>query len=565
MVQVGNARLDLRELPAGVALHAAPRVADLHAGVLEDQLARQILQRRPGQLAGRLNGPRHVGHRHALRLAGNAKFRARRWLVGSDVAQVALDAHLHVARLALDDGVAHVVPRVRRNGQRQVAVHAGAVGAREAALQIQHAGKARHLLAVAGLPGRLEAADGVGVAQPQLFHRQGDALAIHSPARGGGQVRQLDLRLLEHARKAQCAVLDVHTGLPASRAEVGVDRCAAQARDAGHLLALGIIGGGQRRHRQARKAPAHAPIHRRLQRPIPARVQRIDQSCHRVLAQTLMHAGRQRQARGDLVQRGQIQAFTAQRAAALVAAQRLAVVEAEIAARPGQAISIHELQALGVQRQAPALAAPVDAPGERGKSQRLQLRAKADRHGAQRQIGCGTAQLALGHPRPNPQRALPLAQVHAPVGGQVGVQAQPRHIGVRDIGVDLTAPILPVAGVARKHRLAKLPDEREPLAPTRVRRGVDAHLVAPVAVAHHHLHVAQGHGRRAALLVHPAHLAAAHDEFVLRKKPVRRPRIAGSVARHVDTAHAHAAFGGAHHLQRGLVDDELRQLATHKR
>ena len=364
VVQVGNARLDLRELPARVALHAAPRVADLHAGVLEDQLAREILQRRPGQLAGRLNGARHVGHRHALRLAGNAKFRARRWLVGGHVAQVALDPHLHVARLALDDGVAHVVPRVRRNGQRQVAVHAGAVGAREAALQIQHAGKARRLLAVAGLPGRLEAAYGVGVAQPQVSHRQGDALAIHSPARGGGQVRQLDLRLLENARKAQCAVLDAHTGLPAAGADVDVDRGAAYAGNPGHRLTLGVGGRGQRRHRQAREAAAHAPIQRRLQRPVPARVQRIHQPCHRMLAQTLMHAGRQRQARGDLVQRGQIQAFTAQRAAALVATQRLAVVEAEVAARPCQAVGIHELQALGVQRQAPALAAPVDAPGQ---------------------------------------------------------------------------------------------------------------------------------------------------------------------------------------------------------
>ena len=295
VAQVGNARLHARELPAGVPAHLRLSVLHLHAVVVEDQLARQVLQRRPGHLPGGLQAGRHVGQRDAVHLPGKAEFAARRCLRTGDVAQIALHAHRHVARLALDHRLAHVAARRFGNAQRQVTVHARAVGAAEAARQVQHARKARRpLLAGHGLPFRLEGARGIGVAQLQLVHVQLDLPALHAPAGAGGQLGQRDAWLVEHARKAEGAVADGQRRVAAGRRGLELQRSPFDARNAFHRLAIGPGRRGARTHGHGAGPGLHAPVARRLQRAAPARLDALDQALHRVRLQALVHGGRQR-------------------------------------------------------------------------------------------------------------------------------------------------------------------------------------------------------------------------------------------------------------------------------
>ena len=561
VAQVGNACLHARELPAGVPAHLRPSVLHLHAVVVEDQLARQVLQRRPGHLPGGLQAGRHVGQRDAVHLPGKAEFAARRCLRTGDVAQIALHAHRHVARLALDHRLAHVAARRFGNAQRQVTVHARAVGAAEAARQVQHARKARRpLLAGHGLPFRLEGARGIGVAQLQLVHVQLDLPALHAPASAGGQLGQRDARLVEHARKAEGAVADGQRRVAAGRRGLELQRSPFDARNAFHRLAIGPGRRGARTHGHGAGPGLHAPVARRLQRAAPARLDALDQALHRVRLQALVHRWRQRQALRDLGQRRQVQAVALQ-----LAAVGVAVAQLHVAAGPGQAVGIDEVQVARVHLHALAHVAPAQPAGQRGEGQRLQRRAKGGRHAAQGHVGRGGRQHALLHVGPQAQRAMAPLKINAPVGFQVGVLPQLRHVDAPEIGEGMALPVAPEARMAREHRLAELPDQREALAPGGVGRGVQSQLVAAVAVAHHELHVVQRHRRRAAALVHPAHAAAAHDEFGLREEPVGGRRVTRCVARQVDAAHQQAAVGGAAQLQVGLVDDQLLQRAAAQR
>ena len=567
LAQIGDAGLHARELPARVALHAAAGVRHLHAVVVKDQLARQILQRRPRGLLGRLQRARHVGQRDAVHLAGKAEFAAGRRARAGDFAQIALDAHRHIARLALLDCVAHVVARRAGNAQRQVAVDARAVGAAERARQIQHAGKALGaLLAGGGLPARLEAAGGILVVQRQLVHVQLDVPALaHAPARRGLEFGQRNARLLEHARKLERAVLDIQRGVATDRRGFQLDGGALQAGNALHRLATGPRRRRARGHRQAADARLHAPVLRRLERAVPARVDALDQPLHRVLRQPLVHGRRQRQALRDLGQRGQVELVAHQLAARRQAAGAVAVAEPHVAARPRQAVGIDEVQIARADLHAAARVAPADAPGERGEGQRLQALIEGGRHGAQRHVGGGAGEHALLQVGPQAQRAVAALQIDAPVGLQIGVLAQARDIDAAQVGVGVAVPVAPVAGVAAEKGLAKLADEREAVAPRRIRRGVHTQLVPAIAVARHELHIGQLHRRRLALLVDPAHAAAAHQELGLREKPVRRRRVALRIARQVDAGHQQAAIGGAAQLQLGFIDHQLLETTAPQR
>ena len=221
VAQVGDAGLDLRELPARVVLHPGVRAAHAHAVALEDQLAAEFGQGRPGRLVPGLDGTGHVVHHHVRHLAGEAELARRRVLVERHLGQVAADAHRHIACVALGDGIAHVVARVGRDAERQVAMHACAVGTAELSLQIEHARKALARRR-AGLPADLELARGVGVGELQALQRHLDVLALHLPAGVGAQALQWNARLLEHPGKLQRALADRQCGVAAGRRGVQV-------------------------------------------------------------------------------------------------------------------------------------------------------------------------------------------------------------------------------------------------------------------------------------------------------------------------------------------------------
>ena len=445
-------------------------------------------------------------------------------------------------------------------------MHARAVGAAEAARQLQHARKARRArLAGQGLPAALEAAGGVGVAQFELLDIDRDVLALHAPAAAQLQPRQRDAGLLEHARKAQRAVGDSQAGAAADRRGLQLQRGACEAGDARHRRAIGPRRLRQRGQRQAADPGLHAPVGRRLQRALPARLQALDQALHRLRLQPLVHRRRQRQALRDLGQRRQVEPVAAEFATARPAAGGVVQRQPHVAARPGQAVGVDEAQIARVQRHAVAGVAPGQATGQFAEGQRLQARPQGDRHRAQRHVGGDGAGATLLLLQPQAQRAVAVLHVHAPVGLQVDVLAQPRHVDARRAGKGLAVPVAPVARVAREHALAKQPDQAEALAPGRLGRGVQPQLVAAEAVAGNEQHLVQLHRWRGALLVHPAHAAVAHDHLVLREEPVGRPGIAGGVARQVDAAGQQPAIARATQLQLGGVDHQLLQLQRAER
>ena len=277
-----------------------------------------------------------------------------------------------------------------------------------------------------------------------------------------------------------------------------------------------------------------------------------------------MHRRRQRQAARDLGQRGQVELVAGQLAPGGPAVAA-AVAQLHIAARPGQAVRIDEMQVARADFGAAARVAPAQPAGERREGQRLQLRAEAGRHRAQRHVGGGGRQGALPGVEPQAHRPMPVLHIDAPVGLHVGVRAQARHVDALEIGVTMAVPFAPEPGMARKHPLAELADQREAIAPVGGGRGVQPKLMAAITIAHHQLHVGQLHRRCGAPLVHPAHTAAAHQELRLREKPVSGLAVAIGIAGQVDAAHQQAPVGGAPQLQRRLVDDQLFQPALRQR
>ena len=142
MFEVGNLRAGVEHLHLRQPAQRAVRVVHVHARAVKHQLAGQPGEHRPGQLARWLDRGWHIGVIDVLHLRGNAELAQPR-LAEREVMQIALDAELHLGGHALGHRVAHIVAREVRNAERQIAVHARAIGARRLARQLQHAGKAR--------------------------------------------------------------------------------------------------------------------------------------------------------------------------------------------------------------------------------------------------------------------------------------------------------------------------------------------------------------------------------------------------------------------------------------
>ena len=190
MVEIGNLRIRVAHLDLREPAERAAGVPDLHGRAVEHQLARQPRELRPGQLARRLQRGGHIGVVHVLDLRGDAEIALPR-LAEREVVQIALDLELHAGRHARVDGVAHIVARVLGNAERQIAVHARAVGARGRARQIEHARKARtrgRLARIGGAPARARFARRIGVGELGVLHIDRQPLAIDLPVHVGREL-----------------------------------------------------------------------------------------------------------------------------------------------------------------------------------------------------------------------------------------------------------------------------------------------------------------------------------------------------------------------------------------
>ena len=259
-----------------------------------------------------------------------------------------------------------------------------------------------------------------------------------------------------------------------------------------------------------------APL--RIKRPLPCRLQGFDLALRRVGAQRVVGGLAQRQALGNTRQGGQIEAVGSQFAARWAGTCGGAVLQAQIAARPAQAVAGDKLQPVGRYLKAAGLSFATQAPLDACQFQRLQLLAQRSADLGQCDIGTAANHCATRHIDPSAHRAVALRHRHACIGGQV--VAQLRSIDALEVGKQLPCPLLPIAAVGTEQRLTQFAHQRKALAPRRGRGGVDAQLVAPVAVAQQHIDIAKRQRRRTAQLVAPAQRATAHHHFGLVKQPV---------------------------------------------
>lgn len=491
-----------------------------------------------------LQARRHIGIGHVLHARGDVEV-ALPGRVEGNVVQVALDAELHVAGRARGDRVAHVVARLLRDGQRQVAVHAGAVRAAQAAGQVQHAGKPRPgtaTIGIAGVPVQPGLALRIGVGKLQFAGLHRDALALDLPAHVRRQLVHRHRAFLEYVGQHQGAVRQGQRGLAAGLRHVELHARAAQA---GHVRCR-AFGARLVGHRQPGHLAARLVLLQLLQGAAPGGLDLLHQPARRVVGQGGMHGGIQRQPAGDLRQRGQVEAVGAQ-FALLAAALHASVPHREVAARPAQCVLRGELQALGGELEPVGQAPPAHPAGDGLQRERLQPLAQAGVHPGQGEVGRAADELPALEIDPRAQRAAALGHLHAV---DVDMVAQPGHVHAREIGEQLPRPLLPRPAVRRQERLAELPGELEPVAPLRRRRGLDPHAVAPAPVAQQQVHLPQGQGRLPALLVGQPHGAAAQHDLALREQPVgpgavaaralakRQPRDEDAAVRHA----AHVEF-----------------------
>ena len=548
---VVNAGGNLVKAPAGVALHVGAGVFHAHAVAFKNELARQVFQRRPGGLAFGLEAAGHVGHEHVFHAARKAELAVLAGFVKRDMAQVALNGHVHILRQPFAHGVAHVVARFWRNDQRQVAVHARAVGAGKAPFQVEHAGKARLARRfVAGVPADGKAAGGVGAVHVNAVGLHADAAALHLPVRLCFELAQGNARLFKHAGESEAATGDEHFGRAALGAGVHIQRGAVQPRRAGSGIGPDGQGAG---------AELEAPVGNGGgvcrggfggRRVAPGGVQAVHLALDGARAQVLVRRFAQGQSGGQAGQGGQIELVGAQLAAGFFQLQ------AEIAAGPDRAAGVFKLQVFRAQGDAAAGPLPVRAARQRAQGQRRQARRQHGGNAGQRHIQRGLGLPPFAHAGPGAQRAPAFAQFHAQIA-RMGIAAQLRHVHAREIGIGLPAPLPPLPGVHGQQRLAEIPYQREALAPLLLRRGLQLHDVAAAAIAKQQAHVGQGDGRRGARFVHPAHLAALQQQLRLREKPVGKPRVGAGVARSIQPGHQQAAIGAAAQLHLGAVYHQL--------
>ena len=559
--QVGNVGVDVRELQAWKAARAATGLAHAHAVALELQAAGQVFQHRPVGLVGVLQVARHVAQLHLLHRRNDAEG-ALLAIGKGEVVQVALDGHGHLPRLTSQHRLFHVVTRLVAHAQRQVAVHAGAVGAAQLPGQLQGAWEARFALGQLGLrlglPTGLELALCIGVAQLQLFDLHADVGTCNRPAHIGRQALDRNLRLFKHTGKAQTAAGHAQVGLAAGFFQVKVHIGGAHARRAGVAV---FAGAG--RHQQL----AHLALGAVVQLPIgaarPIRRQLVHAAAHRVGAQRIAQGIVQRQAHQHLAQRGQVDLLGRQLGAGLAFVRRVAG-DAHLRALPALAVSGGKLQVAPLQRKAFGPGFPNHAASHVAQVQRAQVFGKARLNAVDRHIGRGALPLAVFHIQPHAQRAAGGLQVHT----RADVLAQRGHVQLRELGIHGARQVRQ-GDLGPPQRRAQIRLPRKALAPLGGRRGRQAQAVLVVVVAQRQVQRLQRERRGASQRVAQVHLAALNQHMALLQEPV--PGVTASVscllAGYFKTGHHNAAVLAALDLQLGHIEAQLveRQLPGRQR
>ena len=162
---------------------------------------------------------------------------AARLLIGK-VPQIAAHPHQRLLDAPGDDGTAQPGFGLWPHVERQVAQHhLRRVGAQEAAIELEHAGKARARRAlgrVGAAPAQLQLGLEVRVAQQQARHLDGDQIARHAPAQAGFQPLQRHPGLFKYAGQIEVPVFEPQRSLPAvggeAEVEVGTNDAGASGR-----------------------------------------------------------------------------------------------------------------------------------------------------------------------------------------------------------------------------------------------------------------------------------------------------------------------------------------------
>jgi hypothetical protein len=494
--------------------------------------------------------------------------------VEGEAPDIALDRKGGRVELAGLDGPPDIVARPCRNAQRHVRRDALAAGAHEAPGQVdlaRQAGAGAETRALAGTPGGAQVALDIGVGKLRLAdleldgRRRAGRARLHAPVQAGRQLVQRHRRLLEHAGEDQGAAVHRQTGLTAGLAGLELDVGARQSWPA--------HGAGRRRRQRGESQALDTPLgpvaRRRVERALPADIERAGHARRRQLGQCAPRRVTDRQARGDGGHQRQVEPARAQAPAGHGGRrglrglrgrqQRLGLLPGQrhVARRPDHAVARGEAQLFGRGLHTRRIALDTHAGAQLAQGQRVEPAAHAQRDVGQRDVGRQFAPMAGLQLQPGACGAAAVVQVER----QADVLAQLGHIGCRQVGEQRAGPAPPVAA-AREQRLRERTAQRKALAPGGRRRGIQPHLVPPQAVAQHHVHIAQLQRRRLAQLVGPAQHALADDDLLLREQPVGRRTVVGrciGAGLDVDPGDADAALRVAPHVELHAVDVQLRQ------
>ena len=543
VVQIGNARLDAVHAQGALALEAGARLLHHHAVALEHQRAAQVLQHRPRKVAGAQQPLRgevvdHVAHRRLDVEAPAAR------LLERHVVQVAAHLELHLAALALAHAVAHIVARQLRHLQRQVAVHARAVGPLQLPGQLQVAGQAV-FRCLAHAPAALRLALGIGIGKAEGGHIQPEVATVHPPAHLRLQRVHRDRRLLEHPGEVQHPGLQIQTGLATALVQL---KGGIQALDPGQS---GPVLGRLRLDHQAADTPARLVVGGRD----PLQLQLPHGAFGLPALQRGQHLGRHRQGLDHLRGHGDVGIVQGHLGARLCRRPR----GAHLPVAAGPVLAIHLDKAEILAGQPPGLLLPV---GLQPAVQLLQLQgrylavAPLDLGLGQGHVGRHAHRLPAGHIDPDAHRAAGLDRLDAPGLGP----GQGRYLAHLQGGIPLAIPALPRGQGRRQQRLAEFAHHLHALALACHGGGVHAQHVVPVAVAHHHLHIAPLRGLGGLLFIGELHHPTLDHQLRLLQQPLQGPVVLRGVAgHHVQARDLPAPVLQVAHVQLGGVDIQLLQ------
>ena len=531
------------------AQHAA-RVFDEHALALEAQQPFQRRERRPDALcriglqAQQRRG--HIVHDHLTHRHPHTEAPPHIVLERESV-QLALDLERHPFGVAAAEGLAHIVTRVGRNAQGQVAPHAGGLAARQTAVHLKHPWQSRQRLALGialpgggGAPGGVQRACGVGIGETGLtdLHRPIRRRARHRaprPVHARLKLVQRDAGLFEHAGKRQPALLHDEIGPSARLGGRHSDIGLRQSRS--HPL-------WGRRQTQALDARLDPVTRGRRRRPFPTQIQPRHDPLGRQLLQRLAVGRRQRQAIRHPGQQGQVQMLGLGLPALRLTpglrhvhqrVGRMAPHQAPLAEGPRQAVVQLESQLL--ERQGGLVGAVVQAQSaiQAPEAQRRQCRVQAHIHAPHTQLQAPARQPAFFQAHGGAHRAPPASHLDR----QAHMTLQRLHIHMRQVQHHRAGPALPVAGPGQGRPPALPPGslliqgpqglghvhlQTHPLTELARRCGGQRQLMVATpqaqAVTQGQIHLLQAQGGTPPQLIGPAQTPVADLDQRLRQHPV---------------------------------------------